>query len=57
MYILFARFGWFFALARPVEEYQVFYIGAEGPTLSNLLLNYSRSQVMCVGERVRLPVV
>eukprot|EP00731_Ephydatia_muelleri_P026511 Em0018g611a len=38
------RFGWFFALARPVEEYQVFYIGAEGPTLSNLLLNYSRSQ-------------
>ena len=38
------RFGWRFALAKPVEEYQVFYIGAEGPTLSNLLLNYSRCQ-------------
>ena len=36
-------------LSSPVEEYVVFYIGVEGQTLSNLILNYNRCQVrMCV---------
>ena len=40
-----ARFGRFFKLDRPVEEYQVFYIGREGQTLTNLMFSYNRSQV------------
>ena len=39
------RFGRLFELDRPVEEYQVFYIGHEGQTLTNLMLSYNRSQV------------
>ena len=39
------RFGRLFELDRSVEEYQVFYIGHEGQTLTNLMLSYNRSQV------------
>jgi len=41
----FCRFGRKFELRKPVEEYQMFYIGFEGPSLTNLILNYNRCQV------------
>ena len=39
------RFGRSFELVKPVEEHRVFYIGIEGPTLTNLMLNYNKCQV------------
>lgn len=38
------RFGWSFELVKPIDEYVVFYIGFEGPTLTNLILNYNKTQ-------------
>lgn len=38
------RFGRSFELVKPVEEHRVFYIGIEGPTLTNLMLNYNKCQ-------------
>lgn len=40
------RFGRKFKLDKPVEEYQVFYIGHEGQTLTNLIISYNQSQVI-----------
>ena len=39
------RFGRSFKLDRPVQEVNIFYVGREGQTLTNLLISYSRSQV------------
>jgi len=41
------RFGRRFSLHDAIENYEVFYIGREGPTLTNLLLNYAKCKV-CV---------
>lgn len=38
------RFGRRFRLHQSMEQYKVYYIGSEGPTLSNLMLNYNKSQ-------------
>ena len=47
------RFGRSFELTSPIEEYKVFYIGMEGASLNNLMLNYNRCQVcVCVCECV-----
>ena len=40
------RFGRKFKLDRPVQEYQVFYIGHEGQTLTNLIISYNQVQVI-----------
>ena len=40
------RFGRLFELVKPVEEHRVFYVGSEGATLTNLLLNYNKCQVV-----------
>lgn len=44
-FIHICRFGRKFELRKPVEKYQIFYIGFEGPSLTNLILNYNRCQV------------
>ncbi|CAI8016031.1 2-(3-amino-3-carboxypropyl)histidine synthase subunit 2 [Geodia barretti] len=40
------RFGRSFKLDKPVTDVRMFYIGREGRTLTNLLISYSRSQVL-----------
>ena len=40
-----ARSGRQFELAAPVEDYAVFYVGSEGPSLINLLLGLNKCQV------------
>ena len=34
-----------FTLTRPVQECGIFYIGYEGPTLSNMMMSFSHSKV------------
>ena len=43
-FLLLFRFGRSFTLTTPIEDYKVFYIGVEGPTLSNLMLNFNKCQ-------------
>lgn len=41
----FSRFGRCFDITRPLSEYKIFYIGSEGPTLTNFMLTYHNNQV------------
>ncbi len=41
-----SRFGREFTLAGPLESYSVFYVGGEGATLNNLMLNLTQCQVI-----------
>ncbi|XP_064393235.1 2-(3-amino-3-carboxypropyl)histidine synthase subunit 2-like [Halichondria panicea] len=56
------RFGREFTLAGPLESYSVFYVGGEGATLNNLMLNltqcqfYSHDPVHCVSRRETLNI-
>ena len=45
LFLTSCRFGRTFELRKPIEECQVFYVGYEGPNLTNLILNYNKCQV------------
>jgi len=39
------KLGRCYTLSAPIEEYSIFYIGSEGRTLSNIIMNYPTCQV------------
>jgi diphthamide biosynthesis protein 2 len=40
----FIKFGRIFNISRPLEDYKIFYIGGESPTLTNFMLTYTSNQ-------------
>jgi len=40
-----SKLGRYYTLSAPIEEYSIFYIGSEGRTLTNIIMNYPTCQV------------
>ena len=41
-----SKFGRVFNITRPITDYKIFYIGHEGPTLTNFMLSYKENEVI-----------